>query len=121
MIITGARGVILLKHRKLGIWVQPGGHIDDGETPPEAAVREAVEETGLPVTLVSDELIHVDVHLGPKGHTHLDLRYLCTAPPDDPSPAANESPHTFWFSWAKAIALADDGLRGLLVARRPSS
>lgn len=118
-IIVGERGVILHKHRRLGIWLQTGGHIDPGETPAEAAVRESCEETGLAVTLVEPTIIHVDVHPGPKGHTHLDLRYLCTAPPDDPSPADDESPDTFWFGWDEAIEIAEPGLRGLLLTRRP--
>lgn len=120
-LVTGPRGVILHKHRRLGIWLQPGGHVDDGESPSQAAVRESVEETGLPVTLVSDEIIHVDVHPGPRGHTHLDLRYLCSAPDVDPAPPAEESQECFWFSWDAAIELADDGLRGLLVALRPGT
>ena len=118
-LITGPRGVILHKHRRLGIWLQPGGHIDPGETPAEAAVRESTEETGLAVTLAAEELIHVDVHLGGKGHTHLDLRYLCKAPDRDPSPPPAESQEVFWFSWDAAIGMADDGLKGLLAARRP--
>ena len=120
-LIVGPRGVILHKHRKLGIWLQPGGHVDAGETPAEAAVRESAEETGLPIELVSDELIHIDVHPGPKGHTHLDLRYLCTAPDHDPVPPAGESQECFWFSWDAAIEMADAGLRGLLLARRPQT
>ena len=119
VLITGHRGVILLKHKKLGIWVQPGGHIDDGETPAEAAVREAVEETGLPVTLLAPEAVQVDVHPGPRGHTHLDLRFLCTAPDDDPRPPKGESQEVYWFSWPQAIAMADDGIRGLLFDRQP--
>ena len=119
-LITGPRGVILHKHRKLGIWLQPGGHVDAGETPAEAAAREATEETGLRVELVSDAVIHVDVHAGPRGHTHLDLRYLCTAPDRDPSPPPEESQEVCWFSWDDAIDMADAGLRGLLVARRPN-
>ena len=47
--IVGPRGIVLLRHRRLGIWVQPGGHVDAGETPWDGARREAVEETGLPV------------------------------------------------------------------------
>ena len=119
-VVVGLRGVILHKHRKLGIWVQPGGHVDPGETPAEAAAREASEETGLPVELADEALIHVDVHPGPNGHTHLDLRYLCTAPDRDPAPPPEESQEVLWLGWDDAIARADDGLRGLLLARRPS-
>lgn len=118
-LIVGPRGVILHKHRRLGIWIQPGGHIDAGESPVEAAVRESTEETGLDIQLVSDEVIHVDVHLGGRGHTHLDLRYLCTAPDIDPTPPPGESQEVFWFSWDAAVQMAEDGLRGLLRARRP--
>ncbi|HVT75952.1 MAG TPA: NUDIX domain-containing protein [Acidimicrobiales bacterium] len=118
-VIVGPRGVILHKHRKLGIWVQPGGHVDAGETPGEAAAREATEETGLPVELVDDAVIHVDVHPGPNGHTHLDLRYLCSAPDRDPVPPPEESQEVLWLSWDDAIARADDGLRGLLLVLRP--
>jgi 8-oxo-dGTP pyrophosphatase MutT (NUDIX family) len=46
-LIAGPRGVVLHRHRLLGIWVAPGGHIDRGENPWDAAVREATEETGL--------------------------------------------------------------------------
>ena len=77
-LIVGPRGIVLLRHRRLGIWVQPGGHVDPGETPWDAARREAIEETGLPVRFLGTqpELAHVDVHPGGRGHTHLDLRYL---------------------------------------------
>lgn len=119
-IVTGVRGVVLHKHKKLGLWLQPGGHVDTGETPAEAAVREAREETGLHVELAHDSIIHVDVHPGPNGHTHLDLRYLCTAPDEDPAPPPGESQEVFWFSWAAAAEMADDGLKGLLVRTAPS-
>src|SRR5215203_5825757 len=38
--VVGSRGVVLLRHKRLGIWLQPGGHVDPGETPWEAAQRE---------------------------------------------------------------------------------
>ncbi len=41
--------VLLIKHKKLGIWLNPGGHIDEGELPHEAAEREFFEETGIKV------------------------------------------------------------------------
>jgi hypothetical protein len=40
-LIVGPRGVVLHRHRILGTWVAPGGHIDPGETPWDAVVREA--------------------------------------------------------------------------------
>ena len=123
-IVTGPRGVLLLKHRRLGIWLQPGGHVDPGETPWEGAVREATEETGLPMVLVSSELVHVDVHLGGRGHTHLDLRYRVAVDLDgghaEPAPPPQESQEVGWFAWDAAVAIADDGLRGALLALRPT-
>ena len=45
--------VLLLWHRKLGMWLPPGGHIEPNELPDEAAVREVREEAGLEVRLIS--------------------------------------------------------------------
>jgi 8-oxo-dGTP pyrophosphatase MutT (NUDIX family) len=118
-IVVGPRGVVLHRHKRLGIWLQPGGHIDPGETPWEAARREAREETGLDVGPVTDRLVHVDVHPGPRSHTHLDLRYLVDGGDADPAPAPGESQEIAWFDWAAAIERADDGLRGALLALRP--
>lgn len=41
--------VLLVKHKKLGIWLNPGGHIEEGELPHQAAEREYFEETGVTV------------------------------------------------------------------------
>lgn len=124
-IVIGPRGVLLLKHKRLGIWLQPGGHIDPGETPWDAARREAREETGLAVDFAGPfddgipELIHVDVHAGGRGHTHLDTRYLMDGGDADPSPAADESQEVDWFTWERAIETADDGVRTILEHLRP--
>jgi 8-oxo-dGTP pyrophosphatase MutT (NUDIX family) len=80
--------VLLHRHRKLGMWLPPGGHIEENELPDEAAVREALEETGLGVRLVGErrEDIADPVQLyrpagvqleniGP-GHQHIDLIYF---------------------------------------------
>jgi 8-oxo-dGTP pyrophosphatase MutT (NUDIX family) len=120
-IVTGPRGVVLHRHKRLGIWLQPGGHIDTGETPWDAALREAGEETGLQVQFVHSPplLVHVDVHPGPRGHTHLDLRYVVDGGDADPQPPPGESQEIAWFDWYEAIAIADEGLRGALEALRP--
>ena len=102
--ILSSRGVILHLHRRLGIWVQPGGHVDAGEGPEQACVRETLEETGL-VVIHTDPptLFHVDVHPGPRGHTHYDLRYVVLAAPLDPTPMAGESPEVYWFDFDHAL------------------
>lgn len=115
-----AGAVVLHLHKRLGMWLQPGGHIDDGETCPQAALREAREETGLPVRHHDGDavFVHLDVHPGPRGHTHFDVRYLLRAPQVAPEPGQGESPEVRWFTWDEALARADDGLRGALVATK---
>jgi len=119
-IIVGSRGTVLHRHKRLNMWLQPGGHIESGETPAEGALREAREETGLAVVHpgLGPVFFHVDVHPGPRGHTHLDLRYLLVAGDDDPRPAEGESPDARWFSWDEAMETADAGLVGALVRAR---
>ena len=83
--------VILHPHRKLGIWLPPGGHIEPNELPDEAARREVAEEAGIavelvgprgidndypnqPVQLVRPEGIQLE-RIGPD-HQHIDLIYF---------------------------------------------
>lgn len=88
--------VLLLWHKKLSMWLPPGGHIDPNELPDEAAVREVKEETGLDVVLLSapsmpqmpgplqlarPEGIQLE-DISP-GHQHIDLIYF--AQPADPA------------------------------------
>ena len=115
-IVVGVRGVVLHKHRRLKRWLQPGGHIDPGEMPEEAVIRECTEETGLTVAHPPDGplLVHVDVHEAALGHIHLDLRYLIVAPDEDPAPPPEESQEVAWFTWVAAEDIADEALRGAL-------
>ena len=121
IVVTDAGDKVALHlHKRLNMWLQPGGHIEEGETPADGALREAAEEIGVPVRHHADGglLFHVDVHPGPKGHTHLDLRYLVRAPEVVPQPAEGESKEVGWFSWDEAVAMADAGLVGALAAAR---
>ena len=111
-IVSGPRGTVLHLHKKLGLWLQPGGHVDTGETPWDAALREAGEETGLPVRHPAGgpQLIHLDVHLAAESHVHLDLRYLLVCADAEPAPGVGESQLVRWFTLDGALAIADEGL-----------
>ena len=121
---TGDR-VLLLHHRKLDRWLQPGGHADPGERRAEGvALREAREETGilgLALHPTAPRPLDVDVHDipargGEPAHQHLDLRYLVLAPESavvDPDLA--EANEIRWVEWAELESLSPDhGLRRAL-------
>src|SRR5690348_3990094 len=82
--IVHAQRTLLLHHRKLGMWLPPGGHIDAHELPDQAALREVREESGLEVELLSQGRLLGRVYVLPQpycillekispGHQHIDL------------------------------------------------
>jgi 8-oxo-dGTP pyrophosphatase MutT (NUDIX family) len=126
--IEGDR-VLLLHHRKLGRWLQPGGHAEPGEgDAATVALREAREETGiqgLRLHASAPRPLDVDVHPIPArgdepAHRHLDLRYLVVAPDDEtPRLAPAEARALRWFAWEELATLdLDPGLRRALRAAR---
>lgn len=81
--------MLLIHHGRLGIWVQPGGHVEpDDTTVLGAAMREIAEETGITdVVPVSPGLADIDIHVFPETsdqprHLHFDLRFAVVAPDD---------------------------------------
>ncbi len=110
IVLDGTGRTLLHHHKRLGLWLQPGGHLDVGEHPHEAALREAREETGLPLAHAQAEpvLVHVDVHEGGRGHLHLDTRYLLLGDPGAPfAPAPGESTELAWVPVADIDAWGD--------------
>ncbi len=78
--------VLLIHHKKLDRWLQPGGHVDEADaTVADTALRELLEETGLgDAALLSPACFDVDVHQIPERgheptHFHYDLRYVFRA------------------------------------------
>jgi len=126
---AAGRRVLLLHHRKLQRWLQPGGHGDPGErTGEEVALREAREETGLEGLVLHEGAprpLDVDVHAIPArghepAHLHLDLRYLVIAPEGAPTTLQEEEASALrWFGWEELEGLGlDHGLtRALHKAR----
>lgn len=94
VVLDPVRGLVLLHlHRRLARWLQPGGHIEPGERPQDAAVRETTEETAVAVRhpVTGPFVVHLDEHPGPDGHVHLDLRYLLLADLTAPTVGAGET------------------------------
>lgn len=87
---TAGPAILLVHHNKLAKWLQPGGHLDPGERPVDAARREAAEEVGLTdLTLHPWHADHggmpidLDIHpipanpkKGEPAHFHHDFRYV---------------------------------------------
>lgn len=121
IVLGGDDRVLLHRHKRLGIWLQPGGHLDPGESCEVAVLREVVEETGLLGTLEGAGPLHVDVHEGPRGHVHLDVRWLVRVPAGaEPAPAEGESQDVAWFDRDDALAVTDLAAANAIRAALPA-
>jgi 8-oxo-dGTP pyrophosphatase MutT (NUDIX family) len=104
---------LLAHHRKLGRWLQLGGHVDGEPHVERAALREAQEESGMrdfDLVLTGDRLVplDLDVHrIPPHGdepaHFHYDVRFLLIAHPDQPLRVSPESKALRWFPTAHRL------------------
>lgn len=114
---AGAR-VLLTHHRKLGIWVQLGGHADGDRDLARVALREAEEESGLAGLRVDPEIFDLDRHWIPEykgvpGHWHYDVRYVVQVGDSEDFVVGEESHALAWrdIRAISADAGADASLR----------
>lgn len=111
---TGDKALLTL-HRKLGRWLQPGGHADGDSNPLRAALREAEEESGIKgIVAISPEIFDIDIHqiparpaTGEPAHYHYDIRYLLQAPHEQFC-VSEESDALAWWSQNDFISRASD-------------
>ena len=107
---------LLLWHKKLNVWLPPGGHTEDNETPQETAVRETLEETGFHVRIINAEsvelitdsntkempkpiaIMYEEVRYEKGEHEHFDMVYLAELDGNESSSVANhEKTELRWF------------------------
>lgn len=69
--VLHAGKVLLIHHKKLNLWLPPGGHIERDETPDEALAREILEEVGLKIRLLN----HSDIPLAGSAKKNLALPF----------------------------------------------
>ena len=103
---------LLMMHKKLGMWLPPGGHVDEGELPCECAVREVEEETGLKVELLNNSAVvqdngrvrilatpnHIQLEDIEPGHQHIDLVYIAKVIGGEEKLNEEEGEQLKWFS-----------------------
>jgi 8-oxo-dGTP pyrophosphatase MutT (NUDIX family) len=110
--------VLLMHHRKLDRWLQPGGHADGDTDLARVALREAREETGVIDLCVEGDIFDIDRHRIPARanepeHWHYDVRYVVRAGADDRFTINEESQALAWRSVAEVAdgAAFDPSLR----------
>jgi len=95
---------LLTLHRKLGIWIQLGGHADGDSDLHAVALKEVEEESGLTaVQFVEKGIFDIDIHTIPARpnepeHLHYDVTFLLQQTAEQPLIISDESLDLQWFS-----------------------
>jgi 8-oxo-dGTP pyrophosphatase MutT (NUDIX family) len=111
-------GFLLTHHRKLGRWLQLGGHADGDPDAAAVALREAREESGIAGLALAAidgvvQPLDLDAHEipgrpGEPAHVHWDVRYLVVAPPGAVVTVSEESLALRWFPHDAPLAVPHD-------------
>lgn len=85
--VLGAdRRVLLVHHRKLGVWLYPGGHIEADETPDAAVLREIFEETGVRARILGTLDASLEDHAAGVYALHMPYKVMCELIPHPTEP-----------------------------------
>ncbi len=113
----GAR-FLLTHHRKLGRWLQLGGHSDGDPDTAAVALREATEESGIGGLVLAPidgivQPLDLDAHEIPArpnepAHVHYDVRFLVVAPPNAALTLSDESVALRWFPRDRVLTVDHD-------------
>lgn len=119
LVARDGQRVLLTHHRKLGLWLQLGGHADGDLDLERAALREAEEESGLGALVVEPGIFDLDRHRIPAWrdvpeHWHYDVRYVVRATGSEDFTVSDES-HAL--AWRDIAGLADDATADASVRR----
>ena len=96
---------LMIKHKKVGKWLQPGGHLEKGEKPHEAGIREVFEETGIKVRIMNQ--LAISEYISEKTHVHVDFSYLAY-PLENQKETVNHG-ETDGLSWFSLKEILSDG------------
>jgi 8-oxo-dGTP pyrophosphatase MutT (NUDIX family) len=105
---------LLTHHRKLNLWVQLGGHVEDDADMLSASWREAREESGLQdLRLLTPHIFDVDIHAIPARknepeHFHYDIRYAFQADRHAELTVSRESRELAWVALNEIEALTNE-------------
>lgn len=110
LVSADGQRVLLTHHRKLGRWLQLGGHADGDRDLAAVALKEAEEESGLTGLAIDPAIFDLDRHRIPghkdvPAHWHYDLRYVVRAGENEDFVVSDES-HDL--AWRGIVALAED-------------
>ena len=101
--------VLMLHHKKLDRWLQPGGHADGDLNLNRVALKEAEEESGLSGLVAEPDIFDIDIHAIPErkdvpDHYHYDIRYVVYAEDDTDAPGNAESHQVAWVPYTDLLA-----------------
>jgi 8-oxo-dGTP pyrophosphatase MutT (NUDIX family) len=104
---------LLTHHKKLGRWLQLGGHCDGDANLARAALREAIEESGIADLAIDPAVVDLDIHAIPaRGsepeHLHLDVRFVVHAPAGARAVISDESHALAWIAPADLDGILTD-------------